>query len=204
MIEKVVNLKKGDPGKRNAMLHEPLSNRFSDGQGYQTNCYVRWTQSLIHRQKTSNLSGFTIIETLITVVMIGLLSSLALPSFMSQVNRAKESEAKVNLSALKRSQYIFYLENAQFTNEIAQLTFPNPETEYYSYFVQGYPQLNGMVHLAFSKTKGMKSYGSVLHLRDGQLEECGLFPLNISQEHGDLEIAEFLFDAIKNYEQYCS
>ncbi|MEM7796251.1 MAG: type IV pilin-like G/H family protein [Cyanobacteria bacterium P01_C01_bin.118] len=171
-------------------------------------------QCLANKPESQKIEGFTLIEMLVTISIIGMLSAIAVPSFMGQVNKAKETEAKIAMNTLKKNQQFFYLENSRFADEIGQLNFyktdRNPstekeiETEYYSYSVQRHPRLNGRLHLAFSRKKGMKSYASVVHLKDEQLEECGLFSLNISQEHPGLEILRFIFEAIENYEQYCS
>ncbi|MEM7063511.1 MAG: type IV pilin-like G/H family protein [Cyanobacteria bacterium P01_B01_bin.77] len=154
---------------------------------------------------SEKVSGFTLIETLVTVSIIGLLSAIALPSFMGQVNKARETEAKIAVGVLKKSQYIFYLENNRFAENINQLDAFPKDTENYDYSIQAdRGLLNGALQLAFSKKKELKSYASVIHLKDGQLEECGLFSMEISDQHADIEIFRFIFDAIANYERYCS
>ena len=158
---------------------------------------------LVCKRASRNVDGFTLIETLVTVSIIGLLSAIALPSFMGQINQARETEAKLAVSSLKKSQYIFYLENNKFSESLDELDFSPRNTENYLYLVQNYASLNGRIHLALSKKKGMISFGSVVHLKDGHLEECGLFPLEISLEHPHIEILRFIFDAVENYEQYC-
>ena len=51
-------------------------------------------------------NGFTLIELMIVVVIIGILASLALPRFMRTSVKAKQSEAKLNLKQ------IYTMENA--------------------------------------------------------------------------------------------
>ncbi len=43
---------------------------------------------------TRNQKGFTLIELMIVVVIIGILAALAIPRFMASTTRAKQSEAK--------------------------------------------------------------------------------------------------------------
>lgn len=160
-----------------------------------------------YRNREQRIDGFTLIETLIVIVIVSLLSAIALPSFMGQINRAKETEAKIALDFLRKNQYGFYLENSNFTKDLKALNFEPAESENYRYSVQAledFSTLRGRLHLAFSKKKGMKSYGSVIYLKDGRLEECGLLADDISEEHTALEKLRFIFNAIQHYERYCS
>lgn len=49
-------------------------------------------------------AGFTLIEMLIVVSIIGILSAIAIPVFSKQQLRAKSTEAKTNLSAIRVAQ----------------------------------------------------------------------------------------------------
>jgi prepilin-type N-terminal cleavage/methylation domain-containing protein len=53
-------------------------------------------------------AGFTLIEVLIVVALIGVLSSVAIPGFMSYQARARRAEAYSNLSGIARSQVSFH------------------------------------------------------------------------------------------------
>ncbi|WP_228015752.1 type IV pilin protein [Leptolyngbya ectocarpi] len=164
----------------------------------------RYSKSRDVRQR---IHGFTLIETLITIVIIGLLSAIAVPSLMGQITKAKETEAKIALDFLRKNQYSFYLENHSFTKNLQELNFSAADSKNYEYFIEAledYSPLSGRLHLAFSKRKGMRSYGSVIYLKNGQLEECGLLADDISAEHASLEKLRFIFNAIQHYEQYCS
>jgi len=53
-------------------------------------------------------SGFTLIELMIVVAIIGILAAIAIPAFIGYVKRAKTSEATGNLNALFKSSVTYY------------------------------------------------------------------------------------------------
>lgn len=48
-----------------------------------------------------NRRGFTLIELMIVVVIIGLLASVAIPNFISMMGRAKEASVKTNMHVMQ-------------------------------------------------------------------------------------------------------
>lgn len=51
----------------------------------------------------TNASGFTLIEIIIVVIIVGILASLAVPKFAQQINNAKAGEAFNMIGAFNRS-----------------------------------------------------------------------------------------------------
>ena len=49
------------------------------------------------------LDGFTLTEVMITVVIVGILSAVALPNYFNQVQRAKQSEAVATLAQIQNT-----------------------------------------------------------------------------------------------------
>ncbi len=54
--------------------------------------------------------GFTLIELMIVVAIIGILAAIAIPNFLQYQMKSRQSEAKTNLQAIKTSEVAFQAE----------------------------------------------------------------------------------------------
>jgi type IV pilus assembly protein PilA len=68
------------------------------------------------RPKLKGNKGFTLIELMIVVAIIGILAAIAIPNFLSYQGKARQSEARVNLSGVYVSQVAFYGARGGFGN----------------------------------------------------------------------------------------
>ena len=62
--------------------------------------------------RLKNKKGFTLIELLIVIAIIGILAAIAIPTYLSYVNRAKDSEASTNLGAIFTDETAFNATNS--------------------------------------------------------------------------------------------
>lgn len=67
--------------------------------------------------------GFTLIELMVTVVIVGILSSIALPSYRQYILKANRSEAISETQSILTSQERYFLDNATYTSKLSDLGF---------------------------------------------------------------------------------
>ncbi len=86
--------------------------------------------SLVSKKK---MRGFTLIEVMIVVAIIGILSAIAIPNFMRFQARSKQSEAKTNLKALYTAQKAYFGEKDRYLNNFKTIGFEPEAGNRYSY-----------------------------------------------------------------------
>jgi type IV pilus assembly protein PilA len=95
------------------------------------------TKFLQHLLNKKDNAGFTLIELLVVIIIIGILSAIALPSFLNQANKARQSEAKTYVGSINRAQQAFFLENSSFAGSVEELGIGvKTLTTYYKYTVE--------------------------------------------------------------------
>lgn len=102
-----------------------------------TEIKAKYLQFLSNKKKDEN-AGFTLIELLVVIIIIGILSAIALPSFLNQSAKAKQSEAKNTISAVNSAQVAYRTENSNFAQDMTYLALGLPTvTNNYTYNFSG-------------------------------------------------------------------
>jgi type IV pilus assembly protein PilA len=80
--------------------------------------------AMLNRKKNRNAleKGFTLVELMIVIVIVGVLSAVALPNFLGQQNKAKATEATSKLTALLKEAHADYQLDANQTGALATAT----------------------------------------------------------------------------------
>ncbi len=122
-----------------------------------TELKAKFLQHLTNKRKDE---GFTLIELLVVIIIIGILSAIALPSFLNQAAKARGAEAKSNVGAMNRAQQAYFLEQQTFTTTVDQLGLSFPVgTENFTYTASGGALGQSVVNSGQSGKPDIKSYG---------------------------------------------
>jgi type IV pilus assembly protein PilA len=64
------------------------------------------------RQSSSTEGGFTLVELLVVILIVGLLAAIAIPAFLSQTSKASDAAAKTQVGTLEVAEKSFAIEHS--------------------------------------------------------------------------------------------
>lgn len=92
----------------------------------------------MHNKKISN--GFTLVELLIVVAIIGILAAVAVPAYFNHILRTRQADAYHNLLDIKAAEEMFFAQYNSYGSTFADgntfsslLSFDLADSTYYSY-----------------------------------------------------------------------
>jgi type IV pilus assembly protein PilA len=83
------------------------------------------------------LRGFTLIELMIVVAIIGILAAIAIPNFIRFQAKSKQSEAKANLKTLYTAEKAYFGEKDAYSTDFLAVGFTPEGGNRYTYSVVG-------------------------------------------------------------------
>ncbi len=67
---------------------------------------------------TSNQAGFSLVELMVVVAIIGILAAMSVGGVAKQIAKARQAEAKTNLAALYTNEAVFFGEFTTYTSDL--------------------------------------------------------------------------------------
>lgn len=70
--------------------------------------------------------GFSLIELMIVVVIIGIIASVAVPNYQSNVRKSSRSDGMTALLDIMRAQENYFANEYTYTSDLTDLNYPDP------------------------------------------------------------------------------
>jgi len=90
---------------------------------------------MLRKIRNRKSRGFTLIELMIVVAIIGILAAIAIPNFLNIRKKAMSTEAKSNLGDLRTMEEAYRMEYGTYTASLTNLDYTQPAGARYSYSV---------------------------------------------------------------------
>lgn len=80
-------------------------------------------------KKVINEAGFTLVELMIVIVIVGILAAVAVPIYQGNITKAKMTECDSALGTIRTAERVYYAENGKYANTLTDLGFSSNELD---------------------------------------------------------------------------
>ena len=84
------------------------------------------------KKRANKKHGFTLIELMVVVIIVGILAAVAIPLYRSNVKKAMASEGAALLGSVMTAERVYYAENSAYTTTQANLNVDATGNKYFT------------------------------------------------------------------------
>ena len=85
-------------------------------------------RNLTHIRKTATrpaIAGFTLLELIVVIAIIGILAAIATPNYLDYVRRARYTKTMSDMKLISQEADLFFINNNRFPNDLAEIGLAN-------------------------------------------------------------------------------
>jgi type IV pilus assembly protein PilA len=120
--------------------------------------------------------GFTLIELMVVIAIIGIMATFALPSYQDRVIKTQIQEGLEMISPIKKSQAEYYSKHGRLPVDNAALGLPEPD-KYVGNYVRRVEVENGAIHITFGNRINRNASDKMLTLRPAIVKDAPIVPI---------------------------
>jgi type IV pilus assembly protein PilE len=126
--------------------------------------------------------GFTVTELLISIAIIGILASVALPSWQENLRKSRRSDARITLENLAAAQEIYYFHHHSYAESFSDIRVVDDS-------VLSLPSEHGLYAITLSGDAFSWTLSATPVAQQAEDLECAVFSLTYLGDHTSLDSA---------------
>jgi type IV pilus assembly protein PilE len=130
------------------------------------------------KNRTAQIAGFTLVELMVVIAIIGIISAIAFPSYDSYMKKSRRADAKVALSKMADHQERYYLQNNTYSAAVNDVGGATTDEGYYTLSINS-ADVNGFQLTATAVPGGQQANDTdclLMYLSSTGARESGAAP----------------------------